>query len=84
MTTPTTPPPIDELDLIVRDLATTGRSCAADRALRVAHAALDARIEAHNEAQRIAREARKLETAQRRQERKEAEAQARTRFWVAR
>lgn len=84
---PTTTSPMrsaDELDLIMRDLATTGRSCAADRAVRLAYAALDAQKAAFAESQRIAREARKLETAQRRQAKREATAEARHRFWAAR
>ena len=81
----TTPiPSADELALIAQDLATTGRSCAADRALRLGHAALAARQAAFAESQRIAREARKLETAQRRQAKREATAEARHRFWAAR
>lgn len=82
MTTPTRY--ADELDLILLDLATTGRSCAADRALRLARQALDARKAAYDESQRNAREARRLATAQRRQERREAEAEARARYWAAR
>lgn len=42
MNTTTTPAnhDVDEIDMIRRDLATTGRSSAADRALRLAKAAL--------------------------------------------
>ena len=70
--------------MIRRDLATTGRSSAPERALRLAKAALDARIAAYAEAQRIDREARRLVTASRRQARREAIAEARARYWVAR
>lgn len=73
-----------ELDIILRDLATTGRSLAADRRLAAAWAALDARRDAHGEAQRVARQDKKLQAATRRQERREAEAKARARFWAAR
>ncbi len=74
----------DELDVILRDLQTTGRSCAADRAIRAAHAALAARSEAHAEIQRISREARKLATATRRQLRRELVDAARARHWADR
>lgn len=88
LSTPTTDttviPSDEEMNLILSDLATTGRSCAHGRALRLARQALDARIEAHNESQRIQNEIRKLKTAQRQQERREAEAEVRARFWAAR
>lgn len=81
-TTPIVPP--SEMDLILDDLSTTGRSCAADRAIRLAYAALDARQVAFAEEQRLARELRKLATATRQQAKREAEAEARRRFWAAR
>ena len=84
MTTPTTTTHDAELQQIERDLATTGRSLAADRRLAAAWAALDARKAARGEAQRVAREDKKLQAATRQQERREAEAKARARFWAAR
>lgn len=72
------------LTLALADLATTGRSLAASRALRLGHAALAARIEAFSEEQRLQNELRKLTTSQRRQAKREATAEARHRFWAAR
>lgn len=83
-TTSTTTTHDAELQQIERDLAITGRSLAADRRIAAAWAALDARKAAHGEAQRVAREDKKLAVATRRQERREAEARARARYWSAR
>lgn len=86
-TTPTTATPTrcaDELELIMRDLATTGRSCAADRALRLAHAAFDARVEAHDALQAQRRDAKKLQTQVRKQAKRELVDDIRARFWAAR
>ncbi len=77
-----TTPSTEEMDMILADLRESGRSCAQDRALRLARQALAARIEAHKEAQRTMNEIRKRKTATRRQKRCEAEARAR--FWAAR
>lgn len=81
MTTPTDDAS-RHLALALEDLAAGRPSTAADRTLRLARQALAARIEAHNEAQRIQNEIRKLATATRRQDRREAEARAR--YWAAR
>lgn len=85
-TTPTTTTTSHDAELqqIERDLRETGRSLAADRQLAAAWAALDARRDAHSEAQRVAAQDKKLQTATRRQAMREAEAKARARFWAAR